>query len=65
MARITDKPYLAACQNEDGTYSAVKAAQWLYEASTGKALSDADAVALVEKAKAEAARRRQERATDV
>lgn len=51
MPKITDKPYMEACSNGDGTYSAVKAAQWLIEAMTGKPLSEAEARALVEEAK--------------
>lgn len=49
MPRITDQDYMTACANGDGTYSLVKAAQWLVEAVSGKPLSAEDANALVEK----------------
>ena len=54
MSRITDKPVLEATSNGDGTHSGVKLAQWLYEAATGKSLSDEDAQALVTEAIARA-----------
>lgn len=47
---ITDKDYMAACANGDGTYSGTKAVQWLMEAMTGKPMSDEDARALVAEA---------------
>lgn len=46
-------------QNADGkTYDGRKVAQWLYEAVTGKPMSDADAADLVREAQERAARRR-------
>lgn len=50
MGKITDKDYVSACDNGDGTYSGVKAAQWLFEAVTGKPMSDEEARKLVTEA---------------
>ena len=45
--------------NPDGkTYDGRKVAQWLFEAMTGKPMSDAEAAELVEKAKQMAAQRK-------
>lgn len=57
MAKITDQDVFAATSNGDGTHSGVKLVQWLYEASTGKTLSDDEADALVKKAQATARER--------
>lgn len=57
MSKITDKPLLEACANGDGTYSGVKLAQWLLEATTGKAPSEAE----IRDMWAEAKRRKQRR----
>ena len=55
---ITDKDLHAATVNPNGkTYDGRKVIQWLFEATTGKALSDEEA----EKIVADASRRRQER----
>lgn len=48
--KITDQDYMSACSNGDGTYSAYKAAQWLFEAVTKKPMSEEDAKELVDKA---------------
>lgn len=58
MARITDQDLLTACDNGDGTYNGYKLAQWLYEATTGKPLSDEEARKIVAEAKQRAAERR-------
>lgn len=57
MGKITDKDVFAATSNGDGTHNGVKLVQWLYEASTGKPMSEADAKDLVAKAQAEGKRR--------
>jgi hypothetical protein len=44
--------------NPDGTYDGRKVAQWLFEAMTGKPMSDGEAAALVEKARQKAEQRR-------
>jgi hypothetical protein len=59
MGKITDKDVFAATSNGDGTHNGVKLAQWLYEATTGKPMSDEDAKDLVAKAVAEGKRRRE------
>jgi len=64
MAKITDKDLFAATANGDGTHNGVKLVQWLYEASTGKPMSDEDARALVDQAVKEGRRRREERAKE-
>ena len=46
-------------RNPDGkTYDGRKVAQWLFEATTGKPMSDADADALVREAQERATRRK-------
>jgi len=48
-----------AALNPDGkTYSGVKLAQWLFEVSTGKPLSEEDAKGIVATAQAKAAARK-------
>lgn len=54
MSKITDQDLHTACANGDGTYSGVKLAQWLVEAVGGKPMSEEDAHALIEDAKARA-----------
>ena len=59
MSKITDKTMGDACRNPDGkTYDARKLAQWMFEAMTGKPMSDADAQKLVDEAAAKAKARR-------
>ncbi len=59
MTRMTDKNLGDACRNPDGkTYDARKLAQWLFEATTGKAMSDQDAQQLVDDAAAKAKQRK-------
>ncbi|MBN9467319.1 MAG: hypothetical protein J0J10_00975 [Bosea sp.] len=58
MSKITDKDVFAATANGDGTYNGFKLAQWLYEATTGKPLSDEDAKKLVAEAQEKAKARR-------
>lgn len=58
MDKITDKPLKEACANGDGTYDGRKLARWLYEAATGKPMSEAEAEELVKEARAKAAARR-------
>lgn len=49
-------------RNPDGkTYDGRKVAQWLFQAMTGKPMSDDDAQRLVEEAKARAEARRRQR----
>lgn len=61
MPKITDKDYMTATANGDGTHSAIKAAQWLFEMSTGKPLSEEDARKLVDEAVAKAKAKRDAR----
>lgn len=56
-SRIADQDLYTACSNGDGTYSGVKLAQWLFEAVTGKAMSESDARSLIDEAKARASER--------
>lgn len=56
--KITDRGVMAATANGDGTHNGVKLAQWLYEATTGKSLSDDDARKLVDEAIAKGKARR-------
>lgn len=61
MSRITDKTLGDACRNPDGkTYDGRKLAQWLFEAVSGKPMSDAEAQKLVDEAAAKAKARRAE-----
>jgi hypothetical protein len=47
------------CLNPDGkTYNGTRLAQWLFEATTGKPMSEEEAKQLIEEAKAKAAARR-------
>lgn len=56
-AKITDQDYLTATANGDGTYSGVKAVQWLFEVTTGKPLSEPEARALIAEAQQKAKNR--------
>lgn len=58
MSKITDLPLKEACANGDGTYDGRKLARWLFEATTGKPMSEEEAEQLVEAAKTRAAARR-------
>lgn len=58
MAKITDLPMHEACSNGDGTFDGRKLVRWLYEATTGKPMSEAEAEDLVKEAQAKAAARR-------
>lgn len=58
MSKITDKPVLEACDNGDGTYSGVRLAQWLIEATTGKSLPEDEARKLIAEAQERAAAKR-------
>jgi len=52
---ITDKTLGEACLNPDGqTYDGRKVARWLFEAVTGKPMSEAEAEDLIAEAKARA-----------
>lgn len=59
--KITDQDLYTACANGDGTYSGVKLAQWLFEAASGKPMSEDEAKKLIEEAKQRAAARRSQR----
>lgn len=61
MPKITDQDYHTACSNGDGTFSLVKAAQWLCEAMTGKTLSEEEAREWVEEGKRRALARKEAR----
>lgn len=50
-----------ACGNGDGTYNGYKLMQFLFEATTGKKLSAAEAHKIMEEAEAKAAARRAEK----
>lgn len=56
---ITDKTLHEAAANPDGkTYDGRKVIQWLFEATTGKPMSDAEASEIVATAKQRAEERR-------
>lgn len=66
MARISDKTLGEYALNPDGkTYSGAKAVQWLFEAMTGRGMSDEDAHALIKEAREKAARDRAEKTPPV
>ncbi len=54
MTKITDKPVHEATSNGDGTFSGVKLVQWLFEVSTGKSMTDKEAMMLIEEAQKKA-----------
>lgn len=59
MTKLTDKPLFDAARNKDGkTYNGITAMRWMYEALSGKPLSEEEALKLAEEAKAKAAQRR-------
>jgi hypothetical protein len=58
MSKITDKDVMTATANGDGTHNGYKLVQWLFEATTGKAMSDEEAGALVAEAQARAKARK-------
>lgn len=59
MTKLTDKPLFDAARNEDGkTYNGITAMRWMYEALSGKPLSEEEALKIAEEAKANAAQRR-------
>jgi hypothetical protein len=60
VSRITDKTLGDACANGDGTYDGRKLVRWLFEATTGKPMSPAEADKLIDEAKALAAKRKAE-----
>lgn len=56
---IENKSLRDYCLNPDGvTYNGVKLVQWMYESTTGKALSLEDAELIVQEAKARAEAKR-------
>ena len=59
MTKLTDKPLFDAARNEDGkTYNGITTMRWMYEALSGKPLSEEEALKIAEEAKAKAAQRR-------
>lgn len=59
MTKLTDKPLFDAARNEDGkTYNGITAMRWMYEALSGKPLSEEEALKIAEEAKAKAAQQR-------
>lgn len=64
MGKITDQDVFAATSNGDGTHNGAKLVQWLYEATTGKPLSDDEADKLVKQAQATARERIAKRAAE-
>lgn len=59
MTKLTDKPLFDAARNEDGkTYNGITAMRWMYEALSGKPLSEEEALKIAEEAKGKAAQRR-------
>lgn len=59
MTKLTDKPLFDASRNEDGkTYNGITAMRWMYEALSGKPLSEEEALKIAEEAKVKAAQRR-------
>jgi hypothetical protein len=59
MTKLTDKPLFDAARNEDGkTYNGITAMRWMYEALSGKPLSQEEALKIAEEAKAKAAQQR-------
>lgn len=59
MTKLTDKTLGEAALNPDGkTYNGITAMRWMYEALSGKPLSEEEALKIAEEAKAKAAERR-------
>lgn len=58
MSKLTDKTLGEACSNGNGSYNALTAMRWLFEATTGKPLSEEEAGKLFEEAKARRAARK-------
>ncbi len=58
MGRVTDKPLHEATANGDGTYNGYRLVRWLFEAATGKEMTQEEAEALVVEAKHKAEDRR-------
>lgn len=59
MTKLTDKPLFDAARNKDGkTYNGITAMRWMYEALSGKPLSEEEALKIAEEAKAKAAQQR-------
>lgn len=51
MEKITDKPLHEACVNSNGqTYDGRKAVRWMFEALTGKPMSEAESEEIVRRA---------------
>lgn len=58
MTKLTDKPLFDVARNQDGkTYNGITAMRWMYEALSGKPLSEEEALKIAEEARAKAARR--------
>lgn len=59
MSKLTDQPLFDAARNADGkTYNGITAMRRMYEALSGKPLSEEEALKIAEEAKAKAAQRR-------
>lgn len=59
MSKLTDQPLFDAARNADGKiYNGITAMRWMYEALSGKPLSEEEALKIAEEAKAKAAQRR-------
>lgn len=48
--KLTDKPLFEASANPDGTYNGFTAIRWLFEATTGKPMSEEEAKKLAAEA---------------
>ena len=53
MSKLTDKTLEEASANGDGTYNGATALRWIFEALTGKPLSDEEVRQMWERAKEE------------
>lgn len=58
MGEMTGKTLEQATSNGDGTYNGVSLVRWLFEATTGKEMSDAEAKSLIAEAQTKAAEKR-------
>ena len=54
MTRLTDKTLGEATANGDGTYNGLTAMRWMFEALTGKPLSEEEVNKLADEARAKA-----------
>lgn len=58
MTKITDKPFLEACANGDGTINGRLMIKWLLEATTKKTPTDEDVQWIIDEAKRRSEKRK-------